>query len=109
MAHGRQSEHHAGVLAESIRGASRGHTVVLAEGTQGCGNGHAEVLAEGPQSELHSMHHDLFQKEGPLFSLPTGASPSCVFPEGWPFLFPKRISMVTVGKVPFLRVPAIIL
>lgn len=70
-----------GCWQRAYRGASRGHTVVLAEGTQGCGNGHAEVLAEGPQSELHSMHYDLFQKEGPPFSLFRGASPSGVFPE----------------------------
>lgn len=83
MAHERQSEHHAGVLAEctqgfwqrAYRGASRGHT---------------GVLAERPQSELHFTHHDLFQKEGPSFSLFRGASPKLCLPRRIAFSVLKK-------------------
>lgn len=81
VAHGRQSEHH------------------------------ARARAERSQLELLSMHHDLFQKEGPPFSLFKGASPKLCLPRRRAFSVPKKVfyRLLRTRYVPFLRVLAICL
>lgn len=106
-----------GCWQRAYRGASRGHTGMLVEGMQGHWQRAHRGVAMGmqrcwqrdrsrsciPCTMTFSRKKDLLNLCSEVLAL------SCAFPEGQPFLFPKRSSMVTVDKVPFLRVSAIIL